>query len=186
MKQGKLAGLALSAALALFGCDRKSDVDHEINDLKEAERNSPQKAQELEKQLDQAKGEVVSLEQKLALAKQGVTDEVVEERAELQRALKDRDKHVQNEIAEAQGEAKQLNNETQKAQAELKRIPEGNRAETQLNTETKVIPSGRQVEVETQQQQVEVPQQQVVERPSTAQPPTTTRTTTTSKPMQTP
>jgi chromosome segregation ATPase len=182
--QAKLTGVALTAALALAGCDRKDGVEHEIQDLKQAEQNTPKQAQELQQELDKAKGEVVQLEEKLALAKQGVTDEVVKERDELQRAVKDENTHVRNEIAQAQNQANELNAATQKAQAELQRVPTAERAQTQLKTETKVIPSERQVGVETQQQQVPINQQQLVERPAEKQPVKTTGSTTTGKTMQ--
>ena len=90
----------------------------------------------LEKQLDQAKAEVVNLEQKLALAKHGVTDEVIEERKDLQQALQKQGKHVREELSEAQREANELNSATEKAQTELQRVPMGERAQTQLKTET--------------------------------------------------
>lgn len=181
----KLSGATLAAALLVCGCNQKNEVQKEIQDLKSAEQNSPQEAAELEKQLQQAKGEVVNLEEKLALAKQGVTDDVLKEREDLKKALSEKGQEVKEEINEAQGKAQALNNDTERAQAELQRVQTAQRVQTNLKTETRVVPSEQATQVETQAQQVPIEQNKLVERPAQQNAaPKTTTTTTTGKPME--
>ena len=61
-KQIWIGGL-LAANLMLLGCDRQSKVKEEVEDLKEAQQNSPQVAKDLENQALEAKKEVERLEE---------------------------------------------------------------------------------------------------------------------------
>jgi hypothetical protein len=185
-----VAGTALAVVLSMVGCDRKGDVDQQIEDLKKAEQQSPQKAQELNQELDEAKRNVVRLEEKHALAKQGVTDDVLKERAELQKALSNDEQEVKKEVNEAQGKAREHNSDVNTAQQELQKVQAAQQVKARVNTETEVVPNQNQVQVETRQQQVPIEQKQLVERKN-EQPAsgTTTRSTTTgvtAEPMRSP
>lgn len=177
--QRKHAGAALAVVLALVGCDQKGDVNKQIEDLKEAERESPQQAAELKNELDKAKGDVVRLEEKVALAKQGVTDDVVKEQEELKQALGHQEREVQEDVKEAQGKARALNTDVNKAQGELQRVQSAQRVKAQVTTETQVVPSTTEVAVEKQQQQMPIEQNKLVERQNTQPAPTTTTRSTT-------
>lgn len=96
----------LTACVALaFGCDDQTEVQRQTRDLQEAQKNVPQVTKELEVQLEEAKASVAQLEQKLALARQGLTDDVLENQKELQAALKEQEQSVQSELGEAKREA---------------------------------------------------------------------------------
>ena len=60
-RQIKCTGALWVLALCLGGCE--SRVEREMEDLKEAEQNSPKVAAELERDLAKAKAEVVRLEE---------------------------------------------------------------------------------------------------------------------------
>lgn len=184
-----LAGTALAVVLSLVGCDQRGDVDKQIEDLKKAEQESPQKAQELNKELNEAKQNVVRLEEKHALAKQGVTDDVIKEKAELQKALGKEEQEVKKEVSEAQGKAHEHNTDVNAAQAELQKVQSAQQVKARVSTETQVVPNQNQMQVETRQQQIPIEQKQLVERKN-EQPAvgaTTTRSTTngvTNEPMR--
>jgi phage-related tail protein len=134
---------ALLTALALaLACQRgeKSDVEQQTKELREAQSRSPEVAKNLEADLAKAKAEVVRLEQKLALARQGVTDDVLNERKDLEQSLQNQERHVQSEINEAKREAAQHNQDTLKATQALQGTqPPQVRAE--VKTETRVTPA---------------------------------------------
>lgn len=150
-------------ALALAGCNQKDDVREEVKDLQRAQQEAPQKAQQLQQDLDQAKAHVAQLEQKLTMAKQGVTDDVLRQREDLKRAVKDDDKRVQNEVREAQGAAKMHNADVNKAQKELDQTQPAQRVETDVKTDTRVVPNQNKNEVVKDQKQVPVETTHIVE-----------------------
>jgi hypothetical protein len=117
-----LACLSVSLGLAL-GCERGSNVEAETRDLAEAQKNTGNVAKDIEVQLEQAKAEVVELERKLALARDGITDEVLEERRELQNALDSQRRELQEDISEAQREAQALNKDADRAIQQLQQTP---------------------------------------------------------------
>ena len=161
-------GSLFAASVALLGCDRESSVKRETEDLKEAQQQSPEVARDLERQANEAKKEVVRLEEKAALAKQGVTDEVLEERKELNEALKRQEQHVREEVKEAQGAAAVHNTDSERAAQELQRTERVQRMEAEVHTETRAVPgTGKQVEVTREQQQIPVEHNRVIERENT-------------------
>lgn len=96
----------MTACVALaFGCEQQTEVQRQTRDLQEAQKNVAKETQELEKQLEQAKADVVRLDQKVALARQGLTDDVLENQKELQAALQAQEHRVENELGEAKREA---------------------------------------------------------------------------------
>jgi len=169
MGRDKSAYLLL-AGLAVFGCeqDKRSAVGREIDDLKRAEQESPRVVQDLEKRLAEAKNDVAQLEQKLVLARQGITDDVMKERGELKHALNEQDKHVSNEIKEAQGAAKNYNTESERARQELERTIPAQDVRTQVKTETQVVPGKTEVEAQREQVQIPVVKERVIERERSA------------------
>lgn len=174
-------GGLLAAGLLLGACDKAAHIDDESKDLQEAQREAPKVASELQKELNSAKAEVIRLEQKLAMAKQGVTDEVLEERAELKEALKREGQHVREEVNEAQGAARELNADSERARQQLERT-QPQRVEAKLNTETQVVPSTSTVQVTKEQVQVPIERTQVVETGRAQGTGTTTSTTTSTTP----
>jgi hypothetical protein len=134
---------AICAALALgLACQGqgKSDVQQQAKDLREAQSRSPEVAKELEGQLAKAKAEVVRLEQKLALARQGVTDDVLEARKDLQQSLQEQERRVQGDIEQAKREAAQHNEDTSKAAQALQQT-QPPQVQAKVNTETEVTPA---------------------------------------------
>lgn len=96
----------LTACVALaFGCDEQTEVQRQTHELEEAQKNVPAVTQELESQLEQARAEVARLEQKVALARQGLTDDVLENQKELQAALQEQERVVETELGQAKREA---------------------------------------------------------------------------------
>lgn len=156
--------LLLIAGLATAGCDRKSEVNEEVNDLKQAQQESPEVAQELRQELEERKAEVAKLQEKLTLAERGVTDRVVEERNELKEAVKRQEQNVNREVKEAQGAAQGLNTDAERARRELEATKGPGRVEAQVNTEQTVTPTENTVEVQKQQQNVPIETTKTVER----------------------
>jgi hypothetical protein len=106
----------LTACVALaFGCERQTEVQRQTRDLQEAQKNVAKETKELEGQLEQAKADVARLEQKLALARQGLTDDVLENQKELQAALQEQERRVQNELGQATREAQIHSRDTEAA-----------------------------------------------------------------------
>jgi gas vesicle protein len=114
----KLGAIIAMASTAL-ACHRSSEVEQQAQELREAQARSPQVAKEIESELAKARERVVQLEQKLALAQQGITDEVLSERKDLQQALKRQEQHVKDEFNQAQREAEQHDQDATKAQQAL-------------------------------------------------------------------
>jgi len=108
--------------------------------LREAQSRSPEVAKNLEADVAKAKAEVVRLEEKLALARQGITDDVLKERKDLQQSLHNQERHVQTEVSEAKREAEQHNEDTRKATEALQGT-EPARVQAQVRTETQVTPA---------------------------------------------
>lgn len=165
-----ILGFTAFVTFALLGCERRDELKSEMKDLQEAQHNAPEKAQQLQKDLDSAKAQVANLEQKLALAKQGVTDDVVREREDLKRAVKDDEKHVDQQVREAQGAANTHNTDVQKAEKALEQTQPAGRVETQVKTETQVVPNEKRTEVVHERQTVPVERTRVVEEQQQQQP----------------
>lgn len=109
-----------AACLALaFGCDEQTEVQRQTRDLQEAQKNIGKVTQELESELEKSKADVIRLEQKLAMARQGITDDVLENQKELQEALKAQEQKVQSELGEAKREAQIHNRDTEAALKQL-------------------------------------------------------------------
>jgi hypothetical protein len=98
--------------------------------------------------LQKAKAEVVELEKKLALAREGVTDDVVKEREGLQGAIASKRKEVHWEVNEARREAQVLNKDSERATQQLKQTSPSVQVDTQLKTETNVV-RGTEQQVES-------------------------------------
>jgi TolA-binding protein len=110
----------LTACVALaFGCDRQTEVQRQTRDLQEAQKNVAKVRQELEGQLEQAKADVARLEQKVALARQGLTDDVLENQKELQAALQEQEHRVETELGQAKREAQIHSRDTEAALRQL-------------------------------------------------------------------
>jgi len=106
----------LTACVALaFGCDGQTEVQRQTRDLQEAQKNVAKVTQKLEGQLEQAKADVARLEQKVALARQGLTDDVLENQKELQAALQEQEHRVENELGQAKREAQIHSRDTEAA-----------------------------------------------------------------------
>src|SRR4051812_40956417 len=106
MKRWALMG-AVSAGfvLALACADEQTEVQRQTRELQEAQKNVGKVTGELEKELADTKANVARLEQKVAMARQGLTDDVLENQKELTEALKAQEAKVQAEVGEAQREA---------------------------------------------------------------------------------
>ncbi len=140
LKQTCLTAL-LALTLPIATSCEKDDPQDQLEDLQEARENSPEVAQDLEQELEQAKAEVLRLEKKLALARQGVTDEVIEERAELQQALAEERQEVREEIGEAQEEAQQHNATANQARRALTETQPPARVEAEVSSDSAVVPA---------------------------------------------
>jgi len=114
----------LTACVALaFGCDEKTEVQRQTHDLQEAQKNVAQVTQELEGELERAKADVIRLEQKVALARQGLTDDVLENQKELQVALQAQERRVSDELGQAKREAQIHSRDTEAALKQLGQQP---------------------------------------------------------------
>jgi len=122
----KTGALCASIAFAL-GCDEQTEVQRQTNELAEAQKNVGKVTEELTTDLEKAKADVLRLEQKIALARQGLTDDVLENQKELQEALKAQEHKVQTEQNEAAREAQIHDRDTEGA---LKVLGQGNAAPT--------------------------------------------------------
>lgn len=151
-------------ALAMLGCNRRADVREQVKELHQAEQAAPEKAQQLQHQLDGAKAQVAQLEQKLALAKQGVTDDVLRERQELKSALRQDERDVNAQVRQAQGSANRHNTDVENAEKALERTQPPGRVETQVRTQTKVTPAEQNTDVVRERQEVPVDQARMVEQ----------------------
>lgn len=150
----KQAAICTALALALACQDRgKSDVEEEAKDLRAAQSHSPEVAKDLEGQLAKAKAEVVRLEQKLALARQGVTDDVLKERKDLQQSLQQQQRRVQEDINQAKREAAQHNEDMTKAAQALQETQPA-QVQAKVNTETHVTPAPAAPATTTEREEV--------------------------------
>jgi hypothetical protein len=159
------AGLGLALA-----CEQGSTVEAETRDLAEAQKNTSNVAKDLEVQLEKAKAEVVELEKKLALAREGITDDVLEERKELQRALDAQRRELQEDISETQREAQALNQNTERAIQQLQQTQPPAHVDSTVKTETDVVPS-TQPPIESTTRDEVVPVRGVDTPPPAAPPP---------------
>lgn len=115
----------LTACVALaFGCDQQTEVQRQTRDLQEAQKNVAKETQELEGQLERAKADVARLEQKVALARQGLTDDVLENQKELQDALQAQERRVTDELGQAKREAQIHSRDTEAALKQLNQAPQ--------------------------------------------------------------
>jgi len=162
-------GVVLGVALSSSGCERKNDVNKEVQELKEAQQQSPEVAQELKKELEQKKTEVVRLEEKLALAERGTTDDVARERGELKSAVQQQEQKVREEIKQAQAAAQVQSASAEQARQQLEATKPPGRVEAEVNTQRKIIPNETQIEMQQERQQVPVETQRMVERRSAGQ-----------------
>jgi gas vesicle protein len=117
----QLTVASIGALIATLGCDRRSEVQRDTEDLRRAQADVPRVTRELEEELQTARSEVVRLEQKLALARQGITDDVASERKELADSLQEEQRDVQGDINEARREAQQLSQDSERAVAQLEK-----------------------------------------------------------------
>lgn len=99
--------LLLSASLWLFtAC--QSELENEIQDVREARERSGQVVQQLESEIEATRERLQELERRLALAREGITEEVIKERKELQSALEDKSEKVNRKAAQAEEESSEL------------------------------------------------------------------------------
>jgi hypothetical protein len=157
----------LSASFTL-ACDRDREVREESQDLTEARKNTGVVANELEQELREAKAEVVRLEKQLAMAREGVTEEVLTERRELQSALEEQGQNVEKEIEEAKREAQQHNQEAEQARQQLEQtqVPS---VEAEVQTQTQVVKKRTPVGATQEQETIEVQRVRGVDRERPAQ-----------------
>jgi chromosome segregation ATPase len=146
----------VATCIAALACDRPREVQQEAQELREAQGNVGNVTAELQADLDKAKAEVVRLEEKLAMARQGVTDEVLSERKELQDSLKEQEREVAGEVEEAKREALKHNEDSEQASRELEKTAPPARVEAKVTTETEVR-EGQARPVETTERQEIIP-----------------------------
>jgi hypothetical protein len=180
-----VACLVVSLGLSL-ACEQGSKIEAETRDLTEAQNNTGNVARDLEARLQKAKAEVVDLEKKLAMARAGVTEDVMKERSELDQALKSQRGEVQEKVNEARQEAQVLNKDTDRAMQQLQKTAPP-QVDTTLKTETNVV-TGAQQQVESPARNELIPVRGGPEQqPSNAPPDVqSTTSTTTSAPPQAP
>lgn len=170
---------AAGVALALACNSGATEVQQETQDLREAQTHVPKVTKELEADLEKAKAEVVRLEQKLALARQGVTDEVLAERKELQDSIQAQERKVQSEIDEARKQAAVHSQDTAKAAQQLEQTTPPARVEAEVQTTTTVVPSTTVTETTQREERIPVAGREVIDTgeptPTVSGPATTTR-----------
>jgi hypothetical protein len=155
MDRYRAIGFVATCIVAL-ACDQQREVQQEAQDLREAKSKVGNVTAELQADLDKAKAEVVRLEEKLAMARQGVTDEVLSERKELQESLKEQEQKVKGDVQEAKREAQQHNQDTEQAARELEKTAPPARVEAKVSTETQVVERQR-TPVQTTERQELIP-----------------------------
>jgi hypothetical protein len=111
-----LCSLCIALATA---CDHDTEVQRQTRELEQAQKAVPEVTAQLEKDLTRARGDVVELEAKLALARQGLTEDVIENQRELEQALKDQQQAVRTEVSEAQREVQIHDRDTEAALKQL-------------------------------------------------------------------
>ncbi len=122
--------------LSVSGCDRGYDAPGEMRDLREARKSSGEVVKRLEADLEEARANLESIQKELALARRGITDEVIEERADLAKALTKDRKGIQNDISKAEGEAEKYEENTKAAANLLKETTVPEAVEAQGHTST--------------------------------------------------
>jgi hypothetical protein len=139
------------------GCqDSRSDVQQQTRDLSEAQNRSPEVAKQIESDLAKAKAEVVELEKKLALARQGVTDDVIQQKAELEQSLHEQQRKVEGAIKDAKRQAEASSQDTAKAAQQLQQVKVPANVEAEVQTRTQVVPGNNQVQVREKQDLIPV------------------------------
>jgi hypothetical protein len=147
----------IAACLAVaLACNTQREVEKQTQNLREAEANTGNVTKQLEAELAEAKGEVARLENKVTLARRGITDEVLAARKDLEQSLGEQQKRVEGEVKEAQSQAQQHNQDTQRAARELERTQPPARVESEVVTQTEVTPQTRQVETVERQEVIPV------------------------------
>lgn len=152
-------GMVAAGGILIGACQSQesdSQVERRIDEVRAARENAPQEAQRLEQELEEAKARVAELERQLALARQGITDEVVEAEQKLQESVQRREQNLLEESQQLQQEAREHNEATEAAQRELERTPRIDRVETDVETDTRVVPSEQQG-VPRERRQTEIP-----------------------------
>jgi len=164
-------GTLLSLGMALAGCQaaRESEVRREMEDLQEAKQKAPEVANNLQKQVEQAKAKVVRLEEELAMARQGITKDVIEERKELKNALSRQGKQVNEEVQQAEQASRTYSQEAQQAGQRLQETQQQNKVEAEVRTETRVVPAEQQPEVTTQRETIPIERTRVIDRKAAGQ-----------------
>ena len=147
----------VATCIAALACDQQREVQQEAQDLREAKNRVGNVTAELQADLDEAKAEVVRLEEKLAMARQGVTDEVLSERKELEESLKEQEREVKGEVQQAQREARLHNEDTAQAARQLEKTAPPARVEAKVSTETQVVERQRTPQVQTTERQELIP-----------------------------
>lgn len=160
----RMQGRLLIATLLLLGCNRGQDVNKEVEDLKRAQAESPKVASDLQRELDQKKAEVVKLEEKVALAKQGVTDDVEKEKNDLQHAMKREEEQVREKVQEAQGAAREQTSQSEAAARQLEQTEHAKRVRAEVKTETHEVPAQAETEVRTESKRIPVETTRVEQR----------------------
>lgn len=152
LRQITVAGFA-TCLLCGLGCDRRSNVEQETRELREAQNQSPEVTKQIQTDLDKAKAEVVRLEKKLALARQGITDDVIRERQDVERALQEQERRVQGQVNEAKREAERNNRDIANATQPLEqtRPPAAVTAEVQSRSSVQPSPPATVGTVERQE-----------------------------------
>lgn len=143
-------------ALGLACDQQRSEVQEETQELREAQKNVGEVTSQLQADLERAKAEVVRLEEKLAMARQGITDDVMAERKDLQQSLKEQQRDVQGEIKEAKQEAALHNRDTEQAAQQLEETQPPARVEAEVSTKTEVV-EGARTPVETVERRELIP-----------------------------
>jgi hypothetical protein len=122
---------AVMASIAwMAACEQQTEVQRETRDLQEAQKDVGKVTQQLESDLAKSREDVARLEQKVAMARQGLTDDVLQNQKELQKALQAQEHNVKTEIGQAQHEAEIHRRDTEAA---LKTLAESAAAPEQLN-----------------------------------------------------
>jgi hypothetical protein len=146
----------VATCIAALACDQQREVQQEAQELREAKNKVGNVTAELQADLDRAKADVVRLEEKLAMARQGITDEVLAERKDLQDSLKEQERDVKGEVQEAKREAEQHNQDSVQAARELEKTAPPARVEAKVSTETQVVERQR-TPVQTTERQELIP-----------------------------
>jgi TolA-binding protein len=116
-----LTGPALLATLVggSLGCEK--DVETEVKDLRDARERAPQVVQELRDELSRTERRASVLREKLKHAEEGLTDEVLQERADVEQALEEQEQATRREVRQVDQELRTLRKATDRAERELER-----------------------------------------------------------------